>query len=294
MAVIVKDPNAIQGSTGFIGNVVDFFRGSWKFILVAAILVILFVIIWYLLKKIEEERHEREEPGYQLFKTVKTSCILNANKSLICRKWNPTSLFLIFIPVIGWFLIPFIKKDHSSKLIDYNGQLLGFYRGEYRGMDDTTNYLVYQSKKFIFFEDLFVIKVPNKLRMKTKKRDKKGDLIFDTKKKPILIDKNINLHNMVKLLPNGDIKIYCISLERIGLYYYCPVFLMDKGEGVLDYRQIVEGAVVDNTYQIMVQRLLNTASQAMEKGMLLNPNLKYAQMEPEKTKEEQKMDGGND
>lgn len=292
MVVVVKQDSAIDTSTGFINTTVEFFRSNWKFMLIGAIVVVLFVIIWYLLKKIEEERHEREEPGYQLFKTVKSSCRLNSKEELINKKWNPKSLFLIFT-VVGIFVIPFIKKDHSARIVDYNGRMMGYYRGEYKGMDDTINYLVYKEKKFIFFEDLFVIKVPLKLRMKVKKREKNGNVALDNKKMHVLIDKAVNLNDMVKFLPNKDIKIYCVSLERIGLYYYCPVFLMDKGEGVLDYRQIVEGAVIDNTYQIMVQRLLNTASQAMEKGMLLNPNLKYDQMAPEKTKEEQKIDDGS-
>lgn len=291
MVVIVQE-EATKGfsGTGFIGTVIDFFKNSWKFMLVGAILIVLFIIIWYLFKKIEEERHEREEPGYQLFKTVKASCRLNGTPTLIRKKWNPKSLWLIFIPIIGWLLIPFIKKDHSAKLIDYNGELLGYYRGDYRGMDGTTNFLVYKHKRFLFFEDQFVIKVPTKLKMKAKKRDKNGDLVLDDKKKPILEDRTINLNDMINVLPNQDIKIYCVSLEKIGIYYYCPVFLTDKGEGVLDYRQIVEGAVIDNTYQIMVQRLLNTASISMEKGMTLNPNLKYDQMKPEKTVEEQKLD----
>ncbi len=207
--VVQEEPTTGFGGTGFIGATIEFFRSNWKFMFVALIIILLAIIIWYLFKKIEEERHEREEPGYQLFKTVKASCRLNGTPTLIRKKWNPKSLLLIFIPIVGWILIPFIKKDHSAKLIDYNGELLGYYRGDYKGMDDTTNFLVYKHKKFLFFEDQFVIKVPTKLRMKAKKRDDEtGKLKLDEKtKKPILEDKTINLNDLIKVLPNKDIKI---------------------------------------------------------------------------------------
>ena len=292
MVVVVENTqgSAIQNTSGLIGSIIDFFAKSWKFMLVGVIIVVLAIIIWYLLKKMEEERHEREEPGYQLFKSVKGSCRLNCRTELIDKKWSPASLWLLLIPVVGWIIIPFVKSEHSAKLVDYNGKLIGYYRGESKGMDNTLNFLLYKDKYFIFFEDLFVVKVPLKLKFKTKKRKENGVIIKDERGKAILEDKEINLTGMMKTLSNRDIKLYSVSLERVGLYYYCPVFLVDEGDGILDYREIIEGAVIDSTYQVMVQRLLNTASQSMEKGMTLNPHLKYDQMQPEKTKEEDKID----
>jgi hypothetical protein len=153
------------------------------------------------------------------------------------------------------------------------------------------NYLVYKSKIFIFFEDLFVIKVPLQLKIKVKKRNKDGEFIIDkATKKAVLNEKTLKLSYLINHLSNRDIKIYCIGLEKVGIYYYCPVFITDKGDGVLDYRQFTEGAVIDSTYQIMVSRILNQSAQSMEKAINLNPNIKYNQALPEKTKEEQKQD----
>jgi len=291
VTVIQEDPTSASGLGGnFLTKTIEFFGNNWKLMLIGVILVVTFIIIYMLLKKLEEERHEREEPGYQLFKTIKASCRLNARHDLIIKKWNPASLWLIVIPVFGWIIIPFIKKEHSAKLIDYNGKLIGYYRGEYKSMDNTINYLVYKTKLFFFFEDVFIVKVPLRLDVKHKKKDKQGKVLVDMKGKPLLEEHIINLGGMIKFLPNNDIKLYAVSLEKVGTYYYCPVFILDNDSGMLDYRQIIEGAVIDSTYQVMVQRLLNTASQAMEKGMTLNPNLKYDQMAPEKTREETKTD----
>jgi len=41
----------------------------------------------------------------------------------------------------------------------------------------------------------------------------------------------------------------------------------------------------------MVQRLLNVGARQMERGILLNPNLVYNQKLPEKTKEEERLEG---
>ena len=87
---------------------------------------------------------------------------------------------------------------------------------------------------------------------------------------------------------NGTIKIDCLNLESVGLYYYMPVFRDIEGLP-LDLRRIIEGAIIDSTNQQMIQRVLNVSSKNMEVMAKINPFLKWEQKVPEKTKEEERL-----
>ena len=147
-------------------------------------------------------------------------------------------------------------------------------------MDNTINYLAYKRKFLILFEETFIVKVPRILRIKQKEKNG-GDSI-----------KVIDLTSQMKELPNGDIKIYCTGLERLGLYYYCPVFIIDDKRGNLDYRKVMEGSIVDTTYQTMVQRIVNVQAKMIEKATLSNPAVQQQRLGAEKTKEEQRLETG--
>ncbi len=67
-------------------------------------------------------------------------------------------------------------------------------------------------------------------------------------------------------------------------------FVIRETGQVIDYRKLMEGAVIDSTYQQMTTRLLNLGAKMMEKGMQLNPSLQYAKQSPEKTKPEEEID----
>jgi hypothetical protein len=163
-----------------------------------------------------------------------------------------------------------------------DNHLIGYYRGESYEMDNSWNLYLYKEKWLFFWEQLFILKIP--LHLQTKSMEVKEDGTKIERKY------RINLMKRVKKLPNGNIKIYCSSIQKVSLYYYCPVFIVDNDRGFLDYRKALEGTIVDNTYQVMVTRLLNTGSQQMEKSMSFNPYLQYAQKSPQKTKEEKKLD----
>ena len=279
----VENQNTIQGTSSFFHNFIKFFHDNWMWLLIFIILMILGIVIYYLLVKAKEDWKERDEPGYQLFKNVKRTCKLQADKRLIKKKWSPINLL--------WLGIPLIKRERSAKIIDRSDNLIGYYRGAYVSQDNTMNILTYKKKHFLFFEDLFIIKFPLVLKFKTTKKDEHGRILYQNDNKtPIYVSKNVNLGRLIHQYPNNNIKLDCISIERVGLYYYCPVFLIDSEKGYLDYRKALEGVIIDNTYQTMVQRVLNVGARQMEKGMMFSPHLQYAQKAPEKTKEEIKMD----
>ena len=148
-----------------------------------------------------------------------------------------------------------------------------------------------------YLRDLFILKIPLILKFKSisdnpgedKKSKKLNIEQLESNAKDYVINMNEYLYNM----KNGDIKLLnCSGVERLGLYYYCPVFELGKSLGVLDYRKVMEGVIVDKTYQVMLQRILNVGSRQMEKGMMFSPHLQYAQKAPEKTKAEERFERG--
>ena len=290
MAQIIQEPSAVQQPMNIFNTMINFFRSSWKWLLAGVVIFALGMIVYYLVKKMDDERKERDEPGYQLYKSTKRACELQANKRLIRKYWSWINLL--------FFGLPLIKKEHSAKIVDRNDNLIGWYRGDYMSMDNSWNLLIYKVKSFIFFEDTFVLKIPLMLKFKvpTTKKGKVSKVVDNGVKEKKGVGneqyKVISLKKMVTKLPNGDIKVYCSSIERIGLYYYCPIYPIDEDKGFLDFRKVMEGAIIDNTYQILLQRLLNTGAKQMEKGMMFNPFLQYSQKAPEKTREESKLDDG--
>jgi len=290
--IIQKETPPIEQTGGAIKGMFQFFYQHWRLMLVAVFIFILGIVVYYLFKKLEDERRERDEPGYQLYKSTVRTCILQARAELIRKHWNPKSLLLLFIPV-AWPLIPFIKTEHSAKVVDRTNQVIGYYRGEFTGMDNSYNLLVYKKRYLFFFEDRFLIKIPLSVKYTITKRNRSGEIERDNTGKPKTKITELKLESVIRYLPNDDIKLLCISIERIGLYYYCPVVVDDSTGVTLDFRQHVEGAIIDNTYQLMVQRLLNLGAKQMEKGMMFNPHLQFAQKSPEKTKTEERMEDVN-
>lgn len=295
MATVVQETEHVAIDMSFMTKTYQFFAHNWKWMILSIIILIIGIVVFYIFKKWEDERKERDEPGYQLYKGVKSSCRLQADKSKIHKTWNPTSLILLIFPPLWWF-IPMWRKERSAKVLDAADNLLGYYRGQYISMDNTLNLLVYKKKILFFFEELFVIKIPRLIRFKEPVLDRDGKVLYvdvGGKKIPKLKDRTISFLNMVKPTPgkSGHIKVFCYGLERVGMYYFTPVFMSREGS-FIDIRQFVEGAVIDSTNQLMLQRVLNLSAQQMEKGMLLNPYLQYTIKSPEKTKEEEKFEGG--
>jgi len=269
-AQVVEEAGPLQQD--MFGQVFGFFSKAWKFMLFAVIVFILAIVIYYLFKKLDDERKERDEPGYQVYKALKKTCMMQADQRRIRKSWSPINLF--------WLGLPLIKIEHSTKFLDMSNKVLGYYRGEAHTMDNTVNFLGYKRKFFIFFEETFIMKIP--LIIKVKHKDKNDNEKTET----------IDLTKYLTELPNGDIKIYCTGMERLGLYYYCPVFVIDEKHGKLDYRKVMEGSIVDTTYQTMVQRIVNVQAKMMEKATLSNPGVQAQRLGAEKTKEENKLESG--
>jgi hypothetical protein len=290
VAVVTPDKAPIEGVNGTIQGFVNFLGSAWPYLLIGIIIIILAIVIFYLLKKLEDERKERDEPGFQLYKNVKAACDLNCDRRLIRKSFNPVMLLWLLIPPLFWLMFVF-KKEHSAKIVDYQGNLFGWYRGDYVAMDNSWHFLVYKTKSWLIIEDLFVIKVPMGFDVKKVKKDENGKTLMESDgKTPQYETRRVDLREFIQKLPNGDIKLQATSIERLGIYYMCPVFIMPVTGDIVDYRKLIDGAITDNTYQLMTTRLLNMGARQMEKGMLFNPSVQANRLSPEKTKEEEKID----
>jgi hypothetical protein len=110
------------------------------------------------------------------------------------------------------------------------------------------------------------------------------------KGKPSKIKETIIKYDLIKSEPyDNSIKVNCIGTERVGLYFHIPVLRQETGE-IADFRQFVETSISENVYQTMFSRQLGSSMKQMEKAMLINPNLKFQQMSPNKTSPESDLD----
>jgi len=280
MVEIIVEPQApIANTYGVMQGFLNFLHDNLVWMIVIVLLIIAFIVIYYLFANNEEKNKERDDPGYALYRNHQRTAKLRADDKRIRKTYSLKNLL--------WMGIPILWNEHSAKVINIENEIIGYYRGHFESMDNCLNLLVYRRKFFIFFEELFLVKMPLLLKINTAERDEKT-------KKMVTKERLISLDSLIEFWKNGSVKIHCTDIEKIGLYYYCPVFIIDKEKGKLDYRKVIEGAVVDQTYQTMIQRVTTEAQKTMERMPSFNPFIQYAQKSPEKTKVEEREDRGTE
>lgn len=270
--VVVK--NNIEQPTNTAGDISGAF--TWVFdnlwlIIIFVIIIALAIIIYMMMKNWEEERQERDEPIFQAYKNKIRDCNLNANLKKINNKYSLKNLFFLGIPII--------RKEHSAKIVNYQNELLGYYRGHAYSPDGFLELLLYKTKSFFIIEDLFLLRVPHVIKREfleeTDKKDKKGKNIV--KKEVFYLD----FRKWYEELNNGDIRLICTNFSQESYFRY-PNFIEQSGKSI-DLRSIMHASLSDMSSDVMISRVLNTGSVNVEKAMLHNPNLKYNQMSPQKT-----------
>jgi len=283
MAQVVTEinNNAVNQSQEGMMGFFNFLIAYWGYFAFAILVIILGIIIFFIIKKWEEERQERDDPIYQGFKNTMRDCLLQIDNTKIRKSYNLINLL--------WLGIPIVKNEHSSRILDFKNQLVGYYRGHTSSMDGYLNLRCYKSKVFIFFEDYFLIKCPLYLDLVVQKRDANKEIVKDADGKPLTTKKVVHLEHNIDYLPNGDIKLNMTSLQKISYFRY-PVYLSDSNL-MIDYRKELQEDIVDIGYDQMMSRVLATGSQMVEKAMLHNPYVKSEQLSPQKTKTEQQQDG---
>ena len=278
MAEIIVEATSGVNAGGMMGSVLSpifFLVKNWYFLAFGILVSVLIGIVLYMVFNNKDLKRERDEAGYFLYKKTIKDCINGRDK----KKYKKT---YSFFKNILWFGLPLINKDESKWILDKRGNKLGRYRGHVQSQDGTYNLLVCTKTIMGMIDTNILIKVP--IRIKTNKPNKKGKdeisyVNFDLVQEDVL---------------DGSITIRCIGIERTALYYYMPIFTVidveTNKEVIVDLRQQMESSVSDSTYQVMLQRMLNTGQKQMEKAMTFNPYLKYDQMSPDKTLPEQDVD----
>ena len=264
----------VSGSTGADVNglftplkvIISFLFDNWFFIVFGIIIAILVGLLIYFIFNWRDEKRKRDEPGFQKYKMVYDDCVKNRNPKKYKFGYSLINLF--------WFGFPIIKSDRSTRITNRYNNCIGRYRGHSYSQDGTVNYLVCVKRFLNLIDQNIILKIP--LNVKYKEKDEK------TKK---LITKVFKINIITEDKFNNEININMIGIEKIGVFYSMPVML-DTNNNTVDFREIMEGVVTDNTYQLMVQRLLNAGAKMSEKAIELNPNLQYSQKSPEKTSQE--------
>lgn len=239
----------INVSSG-VNGILDILKNNWAFLLVLILAIVGVYLAYYFWKKAEEERKERDSDQYTLYNSTLSSCESNADKTLIKKQYSLLNLL--------WLGIPFKMIEKSKKYIDVENKLIGWYRGHFISQDGYMNILLYKTKSFIFFENKFVVKYPIHLKFKDNKHN---------------VDVNIE-KTYTSTQYNKDTKINCYGLEKIGLYYYIPVFVLNPDtREVLDLRAYVENTLRDDSFQVTNARLVGMFSQASKQMIELNPHV---------------------
>jgi len=271
--VTTQTSTAIQSANPM--GIIQWFMENAGVLLLGLFLVVACIIIFVVINKIKEERKERSEPLYQAYKEQFRDSELGAKPIKIKKSYSMANLFVLGLPIF--------KNENSNKIINYTNDLIGYYRGECFSMDGYYNLLVYK-KKFLWMEDLFLIKCPWELKVKKFVRDEFGNKIKHKNgqyKSEIVI---IPYKNNISEMPNGDIKIQCTHTEKHSFFNY-PVYISENKK-IIDYRSYIGEDLIELNANVMMSRVLSTGASMVEKGMMHNPDLKYRQLAPEKTKEE--------
>jgi len=99
---------------------------------------------------------------------------------------------------------------------------------------------------------------------------------------------NLNFKDRIKWLGNKNIQILCLGSIRDS-YFWFPNY-MDQNLEVRDLRQYTNQLIIEDSHSEMVKRVLSSGAEQVERAMLHNPEVKFKQMTPQKTKTEVQED----
>jgi len=267
MVQVVENNQASENGIQGIFGIFEWLGHNIWWIVFAIIILGLGVGVLFLIKMLRDERKERDDPIYQNYKDTIRSCEKNADKRRINKKYSFWNLLFLGLPIM--------RSEHSNKVYNFSNQMIGYYRGHVHMQDNTLCFLMYKSK-FLFFENKFILKCPIKITPKIK--DKKGKI------KTVEVD----FKEMIISYSNLDYKIMCSGISKDS-YFWFPNYI-DQENNIQDLREYTNNIIVENSHSDMVKRVLSVGEQQVEKAMLHNPNVRYNQLSPQKTKKEQEED----
>jgi hypothetical protein len=278
MVEVVRE-TAQKTATENPSMITGIFHNLPMIIFVLLVIGLIIAIIVIVRKKAEDDKR-RDYPIYDKYCYDMETCGIKADPSWMDCKWSPINLL--------WLGIPFIWKEHSAKIRDKDEKVIGWYRGHSVTQDGYMNFLIYSSRKWLIFENKYLIKCPYTIEYLEKVVDNKtkepifleDGKTFKTKKMKLDFRQYIKFkHNY-----NNDILIYCFNLEADNYYMY-PVYVSENHEPI-DLRQLNNENVVELGQGIMLAKVFEDGARMAKKGMEHNAQANYEQAKPQKTAKE--------
>jgi len=254
-----------------------------------------FIILMFLLKWLKTKK-EKDNIFLKDYVRTVTLCKIGKNQKRIRQRpiWMYILAVAIFVPVL-LLVIALITDDVSAfflgigiffagvlisiviKLAGFFAQhdilivagrfgvkVIGYYLGECVTADGNRNFMLWNSRKYVFWKNSFIVKVNmnDKIRIE----------VVDSKTK----QRSIVEHEIPKdLILEGD-SIILVKGEGVdkGGYYYYPLIADEKGNiinmDLLAYARAKDVALIDTMYQ-----QTEDFSKVQRQAINMNPNVRY-------------------
>lgn len=274
MAVVVIEgsPEQNTGTLSGLGEIWAFFANNWVLMVSVLVILLLVGIVFFIWKRLSDERKERDDKVYLHYINVHESCVANSRTEWIRKYWNPVSLWLVLLPVIGWFIIPFVKKESSNKIRDIDNNFVGWYRGHSFLDDGTVALFYYKTKSFIFFEDTKILLIPTSIAVNS----------FDEDKNPVLEHEKISPVNF----SDSGIKVSMTGTRKRGMYFWFPILVNHDRNPIHLSSTIIENLKSSTGYEV-VESLTSDFSKQIQKAVNISADVRKSQETDTPTKDVQ-------
>jgi len=275
MVDVIKE-SAEQAAQNNQGDFVSGLMQHIPMIIIIAIVIGLIIALIVMWLNIQKDQKKRDFPIYHAYCNALDSALGHADHKWIDCRYS-------FINLI-WFGIPFLWREHSAKVRNKDEDVVGFYRGHAVGQDGFLYIAVYNKRKWLIIEDIYLLKCAYTPTIKVKKMGKDNLPVmeadgktFKTEKKTLDFKSYIEFkHNK-----NFDIMINCFDFETQPYYLY-PVYISPKGE-TIDLREMLGESIIEQGHYMLLSQVFEEGSQMARKGMQHNPGANYAKAIPEKS-----------
>lgn len=293
--VIQREEPAAQQSAGQFGildGLMNFIVTYWVVLLVFAGAVFLFIFIlkwWRTVKerdniflrdynrtiqlcKLQSNPKRVKERSFWAF-SLGITLFVSMLLFVIAIVLDDTSSFIFAIGIFAFGIIVsailkltklFAFHDIIQVIGQFGAKIIGYYLGECITSDGYRNFLLFNGRKYLFWKNVFIVKVNMNENLKIETRSEKtGDRIVKEYKLPK--DLIIEGENLIAIKGEG--------LDKAGYYFY-PLIADDKGNiinmDLIAYTRSKDVALLDTLYQ-QTEDFANVQRQAIN----MNPNIRY-------------------
>lgn len=273
-------------------NILDIVMQVWLPIVLIAIGIVVLMVVLNWMKK----QREKDNVFLRNYNRTVLQCKMLANKKRIREKaiWMYVLTVATFLSVL-FFVIALVTNDVPSFLLAsyvfiggfvvsiflkvtkfmstydiiqivgrFGNKIVGYYFGECITPDGTKNFLVWNTRKFLFWKNTFIIKVNLNDTVKVEEKDK------DTGKRTVntyVLPKDLLIEGENAIIIKGE------GVDQAGYYYY-PVLTDETGNivnmDIFAYAKARDVAILDTLYQ-----QTEDFSKVQREAINLNPNVRF-------------------